>query len=436
MTNPSRATAAVGDTARTPDPTDHWARGIAAEAALLDASRHRIHDEVPVHDRRSALFAAGAFIVAMTVWIVVAPPSSVPLGWFAACVVAYGAAGAVEFEIGPGCALPTAPVQVVTLFLLPPELVPLAVVAGLFAAAGLGRLRDRRRRERPLVLVASAWQVVGPAAVFAIAHVHGTQLSDWPVFVGALASQFAFDSAAAWLRNCYGLAVPLEQLAPALGFTFLCDGFLAPIGLAAVLAVPRSPGAFLFLLPPTALLAMLQSDRRRHIDKMVALGAAFIDSTGLARRDALTGVANRLAFEEVTARYKRMEAALGVILADVDGLKWANDTLGHATGDKLLVAVATTLQRATSWESGAVVFRIGGDEFAILLPENTPESTAEIGAALRAAFRSTSHGHDGVPISASIGVGYAATGRDLGAAIAAADRGVHIDKDARGVRRR
>jgi diguanylate cyclase (GGDEF)-like protein len=436
MTTGSRAAVPVEPSDREPNPTDHWVRGIAAEAALLDASRHRIHDRVAVHDRRSALFAGSAFIAVVTAWIVLAPPPSVPIVWFAACVAAHAVAGTVEFEIGPGCALPTAPVQVVMLFLLPPQLVPVAVVAGLFGSAGLARLRDPGRRERPLVLVASAWQVVAPAAVFALAHVHGPRLSDWPVYVVALASQFAFDTGASWIRNCYGLGVPLDQLAVALGFTFLCDAFLAPIGLAAVLTVPRSPGALLFLPPPTALLAMLQSNRRNQIDKMVALGAAFIDSSDLARRDALTGVANRLAFEEVTARYKSLDAPMGVILADVDGLKSANDTRGHTTGDHLLIAVATTLERATTWESGAVVFRIGGDEFAILLPDGTPESTNEIGAALQAVFRSAPRVHDGVPVSASIGVGFAPTGSALGAAIAHADRGVHADKDSRDVRRR
>ncbi len=419
-----------------PDPTDHWARGIAAEAALLEASRQRIRERVTAHDRRSALFAASAFVAVVITWIVVAPPPSVPLAWFVACVAAHAVAGTVEFEVGPGCALPTAPVQVVMLFLLPPQLVPVAVIAGLFGSAALARLRDPSRRERPSVLVASAWQVVGPAAVFALARVHRAQLSDWPVFGVALAAQFAFDTGTSWIRNCYGLGVPVDQLAAALGFTFLCDALLAPIGLAAVLAVPHSAGPLLFLLPPTALLAMLQSNRQQQIDKMVALGAAFVDSSDLARRDALTGVANRLAFEEVTARCKRADAPVGVILADVDGLKSANDTHGHSTGDDLLIAVAETLEGATPAESGAIVFRIGGDEFAILLPDAEPEATREIGAALRLVFRAAPQRRDAVPVSASIGVGFAPTGSALGAAIAAADRGVQADKDSRDVRRR
>jgi diguanylate cyclase (GGDEF)-like protein len=254
--------------------------------------------------------------------------------------------------------------------------------------------------------------------------------------VFALLAQFAFDSASSWVRNCYGLRVPVPQLASALGFTFVCDLFLAPIGFAAARAVPHSPGALLFLLPPTALLAMLQLDRRKHIDHTIALGAAFTDTSDLARRDALTGVANRLSWEEITARLQRLDDPIGVILADVDGLKAANDTHGHATGDRLLLAVTDMLQQAVPYESGGVLFRVGGDEFAILLPAATEAETNAVGSALRAAFANAPSLDGVVPVSASVGAGFATDGTEFGPAVATADRGVHLEKDRRGVRRR
>ena len=410
--------------------------GIAAAAALLRDSRGRLRGELADNDRRSGLLTGGSFLVAVAAWILLAPPASVPIAVLAGCVAAYVVAGCVEFEIGPGCALPTMPVQVVMLFLLPPQLVPVAVGLGLVGAARLGRVRDPQRRERPMVLAGSGWQAVGPAAVFALAHVHGPELSYWPVYVLALLAQFTSDSASSWVRNCYGLRVPTGQLASALRFTFVCDLFLAPIGFAATRAVPHSPGALVFLLPPTALLAMLQSDRRKQIDQTVALGAAFTDTSDLARRDALTGVANRLSWEEVTARLQRRDQPIGVILADVDGLKAANDTLGHATGDRLLVAVAEMLQRAVPEESGGLLFRIGGDEFAILLPDATATSTDDLGSAIRAAFENEPTLDGVIAISASVGVGFATGGAVFGPAVATADRGVHLEKDRRGVRRR
>ena len=422
----ARATAAV----------DHAIRGVAAEAALVGETRRRVRLERAPLDRRSGLITGGAFFVTVGAWLALAPPRELPAPWFAASIVAYIVAGLVEFEIGPGSALPTTPVLVVMLFLLPPQWVPVAVVTGLAGAAFVARLRDPTRRERVIVLAGSGWHAVGPAAVFAAAHLTRPRISDAHFYVLALLSQFTFDAISSWIRNCYGLGVPLRQLTAALRFTFLNDMFLAPIGFAAVLASPDSPGALLFLLPPIALLAMLQVDRRKHIDRVVALSDAVTDTSVLARRDALTGLPNRLAWEEATARYDGSETALGVMFADVDGLKKANDEYGHDLGDQLLVAVADVISRTLAASTGAVVARLGGDEFAMLVPDASIASTHAIASALRAAFGATPALAGAIPVSASVGVGFAARGAQLTAALAEADRGVNVDKVTRGVRRR
>jgi diguanylate cyclase (GGDEF)-like protein len=286
-----------------------------------------------------------------------------------------------------------------------------------------------------MVVAGSAWQVVGPAAVIAFAHVNHPALSDWPVYLLALIAQFSLDAATSWVRNCYGLGVQTRQLATALQFTFLCDLSLAPLGFAAALALPKSPGALLLLLPPMGLLAMLQWDRRQQIDKTIALGAAFSDTSDLARRDVLTGVSNRLAWEEATARSEGLDSPVGVVLADVDGLKAANDTYGHEMGDRLLVRVAEILASSVPVPSGAAAFRIGGDEFAILVPFASLASTLAIATSLRSSFQTEPILDGKVAVSASVGVGFASSGRTLGKAIATADRGVNNDKTSRGVRR-
>jgi diguanylate cyclase (GGDEF)-like protein len=415
---------------------DHDIDLIATEAALMGESRRRMHHRVVGNDRRSGLLTGGSFLVAVAAWNAFAPPRAVPFGALVACIAVYVVAGSVEFEIGPGSALPTTPVQVLMLFVLPPQLVPAAVVCGLGGAALVGRLRDPARRERLLVIAGSGWQVVGPAAVFAIAHVRRPGLVDVPVYGLALLAQFAFDSGASWVRNCYGLRVRTRDLAKALMFTFGCDLLLAPLGLAAALAIPGSARALLFLLPLTALLAMLQSDRRRQIDKTVALGAAFADTSDLARRDVLTGLANRLAWEESIARCQDLDSPVGVVLADVDGLKVANDRYGHEMGDRLLVAVTDVIARAAGELDGAVVARIGGDEFALLLPFASAASTRAVGAELLAAFACPRNLDGAVPVSASVGIGFTGRGRTLGSAIAEADHGVNRNKEARGLRRR
>jgi diguanylate cyclase (GGDEF)-like protein len=408
---------------------------IAADAALIMESRRRGHGAPERRDRSSAVLTGGSFLVVAFGWLLVAPPESVPwsmLGW---CIAAYVVTASVEFEIGPGCALPTAPVQVVMLFTLPPQLVPLAVVAGLAGAALIAQFRDPDRKEGMLVVAASGWQAVGPAAVFAIAGVDTPTWADVPVYAIAFGSQFALDAAVSWVRNCYGLGVPARQVANALKFTFLCDLALAPVGLAAVLAAPDAPSALLLVLPPTLLLAMLQTDRRKHVDHVVALGVAYRRTSDLARRDALTGLSNRLAWEEAIEQFVHASTPVAVVLADVDGLKAANDTHGHDMGDRLLTAVGELLAAGTPNVRGADAFRIGGDEFAVLLPRDAAASMGTTVMALQSSFRAAPRIEGDVPISASFGCGYAPTGADLAAAIAQADRSVNAEKTARGARR-
>jgi diguanylate cyclase (GGDEF)-like protein/PAS domain S-box-containing protein len=99
----------------------------------------------------------------------------------------------------------------------------------------------------------------------------------------------------------------------------------------------------------------------------------------LADHDALTGLFNRRRFtqelERVLRYAKRFEGSGAVVFLDLDGFKFVNDTLGHAAGDELIVRVAGLLSGAL--RETDTLARIGGDEFAVLLPRCT-ESTAVV----------------------------------------------------------
>ena len=87
----------------------------------------------------------------------------------------------------------------------------------------------------------------------------------------------------------------------------------------------------------------------------------------LARHDALTGLANRVAF--ATAVERALDSEGGALLSlDLDAFKAVNDRFGHAMGDRVLVSVANRLRGAI--RDGDVAARLGGDEFAILLRTN------------------------------------------------------------------
>jgi diguanylate cyclase (GGDEF)-like protein len=99
------------------------------------------------------------------------------------------------------------------------------------------------------------------------------------------------------------------------------------------------------------------------------------------RHDALTGLLNRRAYEErlpvEIARATRYAWPLSLCLLDLDGFKQINDTLGHPAGDKALQQVAALLDESRLADDS---FRIGGDEFALLMPKTCRED-AELAAA-------------------------------------------------------
>lgn len=99
------------------------------------------------------------------------------------------------------------------------------------------------------------------------------------------------------------------------------------------------------------------------------------EAEGLARRDALTGLGNRLAFHETlnreVQRAKRSGGQLTVILGDLKSFKSINDSLGHIRGDECLKLVADRI--SASARGSEECFRWGGDEFAVVLPETSAD---------------------------------------------------------------
>lgn len=129
----------------------------------------------------------------------------------------------------------------------------------------------------------------------------------------------------------------------------------------------------------------------------------------LSHHDALTGIYNRTYFEtELKASKYINDGGLGVIVVDIDGLKFINDTFGHAKGDQLLVQAVHCLKNA--FGDNAAISRIGGDEFAILLHGITISDVEELYKYIQDSIQSENNRLpvDEIPLQMSVGYAYSA----------------------------
>ena len=132
------------------------------------------------------------------------------------------------------------------------------------------------------------------------------------------------------------------------------------------------------------------------------------DLETLAAVDFLTGVYNRRHFETLAhaelARCQRYMRPLSVMMIDIDHFKTVNDQFGHAVGDRVLKSVAD-LCRAAKRDSD-IVARVGGEEFAIMLPETTEAATMQFAERLRRLARDCALAANGeeIPVTISVGI--------------------------------
>ncbi len=125
---------------------------------------------------------------------------------------------------------------------------------------------------------------------------------------------------------------------------------------------------------------------RMHVASLVGLEHLNLELDDLAHLDGLTGIANRRAFDDRLARewdrHVEEETSLAVVTCDLDQFKLLNDTRGHGAGDVALGQVAGVL-RATARSEDDLPARVGGEEFALLLPRTTGEQAMLVAERIR-----------------------------------------------------
>lgn len=155
-----------------------------------------------------------------------------------------------------------------------------------------------------------------------------------------------------------------------------------------------------------------------------------------ATTDSLTKIKNRRAFMEVGDRHfslaRRHTNDLSLIMLDIDHFKRINDTYGHHGGDEALIAVSAVLTKTTRLED--VVARLGGEEFAVLLPNTNRVGAAVLAERVRSAIEENVFDVGGKKVSLTVSIGVSAYGVDgkdnLEQLLNAADRRLYLAKQA------
>jgi diguanylate cyclase (GGDEF)-like protein len=270
----------------------------------------------------------------------------------------------LEYRVGAGSAVAGQLVFVPILFLLPLNLIPLAVCIGSAIGTGVLALTGRKPTLCPNAF-GTSWFTLPPVLLLMATGEKPFAWHSWPLYALALVLQTLADIGPAAL---YERVVNATELRPLLGVLATVYGFdvlLTPVGM---LAAAEGGFAFLALLPFTAVLWLLSRERENRLQ-----------AETLAYVDELTGGANRRSFDErlavEQARASRSGGELSICMIDLDHFKVFNDTFGHPAGDELLRRV--TVLWAGELRPEALLARLGGEEFGVVLPDAGPDA-AEI----------------------------------------------------------
>lgn len=182
-------------------------------------------------------------------------------------------------------------------------------------------------------------------------------------------------------------------------------------------------GAFIFMAASMRATNVLALALHRSFQLTHELKRAHGIADLLAKTDALTGINNRRAFfergQQLVSYCQRNERPLSILLMDLDHFKGINDSLGHGAGDTVLQHVADILLKV--FRKSDVCGRIGGEEFAVLLPDTPIDDAQVIAEALRKTIAETSISLQERYVAISVSIGVASGVYDIEALLLQSD---------------
>jgi diguanylate cyclase (GGDEF)-like protein len=260
-------------------------------------------------------------------------------------------------------------------------ILPLLAAAGVFAIAA----RLSERSERPEHILFGAFVGSELVIVATIILAQEPLLLPWLVLpVITLPARFSVHGLVAGVGVAFGCMIAAALLSDAGGVYDYPPMLIAPLALLAGTGILST--------------ALMRSDLE-HRDEVVL--------------DQLTGMLNRKALDRRVTELEQQSRLTGdpvaVIIGDLDRFKDVNDTRGHAVGDAVLRDVAYTIRKRL--RAFDFAYRIGGEEFLILVPGADRATAAKLAESVRADLEDATF--SGVNVSMSFGVGATATGEQL-----------------------
>ncbi|MDR7867389.1 MAG: diguanylate cyclase [Sporomusaceae bacterium] len=147
----------------------------------------------------------------------------------------------------------------------------------------------------------------------------------------------------------------------------------------------------------------------------------------ISTRDGLTSLYNRAYFEAALDRHEQSgDGPVGIIICDINGLKLINDAMGHHVGDTMLIAAAKIIKQAFRRED--IVARIGGDEYAVLMPGATSRAARAACRRVQSGIAAHNQTQPGVHLSLSVGHAIGRRGESIRALLREADNNMYREK--------